>query len=205
MCVCVEIWISGGVLCCLTEKIQMIKKTYFGIHFNLSGSVIPYVFLYPISFIVLRVYGLKQVNNMIGAMTIVSLFFVLFSKFVIVLSSNDTGVHEILANSFKMYLAGFIGMPIGIYASFICINALMRFDLNFNFVTLTISTLVGEIINSLIVFPIGYSGTYSLEVILKEVFVNAMLFKSVMGSILAGLTVLIVKYLSTINRHHLSI
>ena len=115
---------------------EMIKKKYFGLTFNLSGAVVPYVFLYPISFIVLRIYGFKQVNNMIGSMTIVSLFFVLFSKFVISLSSNDTGVHQILANSLKMYLAGFIGMPIGIYSSFLCLNTLLKIGLNYNLANL---------------------------------------------------------------------
>jgi uncharacterized PurR-regulated membrane protein YhhQ (DUF165 family) len=174
---------------------QILNFNMLFMDIKLSGAVVPYVFLYPISFIVLRIYGLQQVNHMIGAMTIVSLIFVIMSKIVVSLSSNLTGVHSILASSFKMYIAGFIGMPAGIYASFVCINMLYKIGLKFNATTLLIATIFGEIVNTLIVFPIGFKGQYSLQFILGNILVDALLFKVVMGAILAFITVFLINYI----------
>lgn len=164
---------------------QMLNFSVFGMHMELSGSVVPYVFLYPISFIVLRVYGLQQVNYMIGAMIMVSLLFVIMSTIVAQLSSNTTNIHSILISSYKMYLAGFIGMPAGIYSSFLIIKWLEKIRISFGLFSLCVATIVGEAINTMIVFPIGFHGQYTVQQIFNGIIVDAMLFKIVAGIILA--------------------
>src|SRR3989338_2330008 len=66
---------------------QILRFPLFGMQMQLSGSVVPYVFLYPISFIVLRVYGFQQLNYMLGSMIVVSLLFVIMSTVIAQLSS----------------------------------------------------------------------------------------------------------------------
>lgn len=171
---------------------QIVSISIFGHNITLSGSVIPYVFLYPISFIVLRVYGLKKVNHMIGSMLLAVLVFILIAKITIAASTNKTEIYNILSNSFKMYLAGFIGMPAGVYSSFITINLLNRLGLSFNVISLTIATAIGEIINTVVVFPIGFYGKYSLSVIFSKIIVGALIFKFTMGAILAVCAVAVI-------------
>ena len=162
---------------------------------SLSGSVVPYVFLYPISFIVLRVYGLKHVNNMIGAMILASLLFVAMAELIAYLSSNTAGIHTILLNSIKMYIAGFIGMPAGIYISFLVLNWLARVNVAFNTISLTIATIAGEIANTLIVFPIGFHGIFTSQEIFKNIIADALLFKSIMGPILSFVSIRVINFL----------
>jgi uncharacterized PurR-regulated membrane protein YhhQ (DUF165 family) len=169
---------------------QIVHFDFLTIKIKLSGAVIPYVFLYPISFIVLRVYGFKYVNYMIGAMILSSLIFVIMSKVVVGLSSNTTAVHNILSNSFKMYLAGFIGMPAGIYASFLTMNFLNKLGLQFNTASIAIATVAGEVINTVIVFPIGFHGQFTLHTIFSSIILDALVFKIIMGAVLAFFTIL---------------
>lgn len=174
---------------------QILNFNFFGIQMSLSGSVVPYVFLYPISFIVLRVYGLKHVNNMIGAMILASLLFVVMAELIAYLSSNTTGIHTILLNSIKMYIAGFIGMPAGIYISFLVLNCLARVNIAFNTISLTIATIAGEIANTLIVFPIGFHGIFTSQEIFKNIIADALLFKSIMGPILSFVAIRVINFL----------
>lgn len=169
---------------------QIIKFDFFGINISLSGSVVPYVFLYPISFIVLRIYGFKYVNHMIGSMILVSLLFVFMSKIVVGMSSNLTAVHTILANSLKMYLAGFIGMPAGIYTSFLVINVINKIGVPFNIVSIAIATIIGEIVNTVIVFPLGFHDQFSLHIIFNKIIIDALVYKILMGVVLAFFTVI---------------
>ena len=164
---------------------QILNFSVFGMPMELSGAVVPYVFLYPISFIVLRVYGLQQVNYMLGSMIVVSLLFVIMSTVVAQLSSNTTDIHSILMNSCKMYIAGFIGMPAGIYSSFLIIKWLEKIGVTFGAFSLCVATLVGEAINTMIVFPIGFHGQYTAQKIFSGIIVDAMLFKIIAGIILA--------------------
>jgi len=71
---------------------QILKFQLLGFSIILSGAVLPYVFLYPISFIILRIYGFKQINDIIAAMILVSFIFVLMSNIVISISTNITAL-----------------------------------------------------------------------------------------------------------------
>ena len=182
---------------------QIVKFNFWGINVSLSGSVIPYVFLYPISFIVLRVYGFKYVNHMIGSMILVCLIFVIMSKLVAAMSSNSTvAMHNILIDPFKMYLAGFVGMPAGIYTSFLTINLLNKLGFAFNAMAVSIATMVGEIINTLIVFPIGLHDQYELHVIFTSIILDTLIFKFIMGIILALLTVVTINLIVSNKLHN---
>ena len=128
-----------------------------------SGALIPYVFLYPIAFIVLRIYGLSSVHNMIWSMILGSLVFVIVSKAVISLSSNPSDIYLILNNAFKMYLAGLVGMPAGIYFSFLSLHFLSKLGFGFNVLSIFIATVMGELVNTVIVFPIGFHGVYNMH------------------------------------------
>ncbi len=174
---------------------QILHFSLFGMPMTLSGAVVPYVFLYPISFIVLRVYGLRQVNNMIACMILVSLLFVLMATLVAKWSSNTTGIHDILMSSIKMYIAGFIGMPAGIYTSFLVLKWFAKMKVGFNVFSLTIATIVGEVINTVIVFPVGFHGQYSLPQIIGAIILDALIFKIVMGAILAVVAIMIIHFL----------
>src|SRR4051812_48135243 len=90
---------------------QIISFKFFSFPMEVSGAVIPYVFLYPISFIVLRIYGLRYVNNMIISMLLVFLLFVLMATVVVKFSSIQTGINDILIHSGKMFVIGLFGMP----------------------------------------------------------------------------------------------
>lgn len=177
---------------------QILHFGLFGAHIQLSGAVVPYVFLYPISFIVLRVYGLRHVNNMIGAMILVSLLFVLMATAVANFSSNTTGIHGILLSSIKMYIAGFIGMPAGIYASFLVLKWLSQINISFNTVSLTIATIFGEIINTVIVFPMGFHGNFTMQQIFSHIIVDALVFKIITGAILSFFAMRVINFL--VNR-----
>lgn len=174
---------------------QILYFSFFGIPMKLSGAVVPYVFLYPISFIVLRVYGLRYVNNMIAAMLLVSLLFVLLSTGVAKFSLNKTGIHDILLSSIKMYTAGFIGMPAGIYVSFLVLKWLAQINIPFNAYSLTIATIVGEIINTVIVFPVGFHDQYSLHQIFSGIIVDALVFKIIMGIVLSIFAIIVINFL----------
>lgn len=171
---------------------EIVELDFLNFHINLSGAVIPYVFLYPISFIVLRVYGLDKVNSMIASMILASLLFVSMAKIIVAYSSNVTSVNTFLASSFKMYLAGFIGMPAGIYTSFLTITFLNRLGFSFNVLTLTLATITGEIVNTAIVFPIGFHGQYSLFELFNHIILDALIFKIIVGAVLSWLTVIVI-------------
>lgn len=174
---------------------QILRFSLFGMHMQLSGAVVPYVFLYPISFIVLRVYGLQQVNYIIASMVLVSLIFVSMSTVVAQLSANTTDIHHILLSSFKMYLAGFIGMPAGIYSSFLTIRLLENIKIKFGVISLCIATIVGEIINTMIVFPVGFHGEYTLHHIIEAIILDAIVFKIIAGIVLAFLAMFTIQML----------
>lgn|SRR3990167_9527230 len=178
---------------------QILNFKFFGISIELSGAVVPYVFLYPISFIVLRIYGLRYVNNMVASMIIVSLLFALISTVVSAYSTNKTGIHDILLNSSKMYLAGFIGMPAGIYTSFLVLKWLSKVNITFNVLSLTIATIIGEIINTIVVFPVGFHGEYSSREIFRSIIIDAMIFKIIIGAILAVIAIITIKILIKIK------
>jgi uncharacterized PurR-regulated membrane protein YhhQ (DUF165 family) len=175
---------------------QILEFNIFSIDIRLSGSVVPYVFLYPISFTVLRVYGFKHVNRMIGAMLVISLVFVAMCKVVVLLSSNTTSVHHILASSAKMYLAGLLGMPAGIYTSFLVINLFSKIGMKFNVISITIATIIGEIVNTLIVFPIGFNGEFSLSTIFSKLIVDAMVYKAIFAAVLSIIAVVVINILT---------
>lgn len=180
---------------------QILDFNLLGMKITLSGGVVPYVFLYPISFIVLKAYGLRCVNQMIASMVVVSLSFVIMSKIVVGLSTNTTEIHKILSNSFQMYIAGFIGMPAGIYSSFLAINLLSKVGLPFNFVSIFIATIVGEIINTIIVYPIGFHNVFSIKTIFSSMIIDAMIFKVIMGAFLACATVIAIKVILNFRTH----
>lgn len=174
---------------------QILDFSLLGMHIQLSGSLIPYVFLFPISFITLRVYGLSEVNHMIAAEILVSLLFVVMATVVAHFSANTTDIHSILLSSSKMYMAGFIGMPAGIYASFLTIKWLGKMSIPFNTFSLCIATIVGEMINTVIVFPVGFHGQYSMHEIFSSIIVDAMLFKAIAGVLLAFLAMISIDFL----------
>ena len=174
---------------------QILGFELFNIKIQLAGAVVPYVFLYPISFIVLRVYGLRQLNSMMSAVILTSLLFVVMATVIANFSSNITGIHYILSNSIKMYIAGFIGMPAGIYTSFLILKWLSNINISFNTVSLTLATIAGEIVNTVIVFPIGFHGDYSLQQIFSNIIIDALAFKVIMGAILSFIAVRIISLL----------
>lgn len=178
---------------------QLLRFDLFNIKIQLAGAVVPYVFLYPISFIVLRVYGLRQLNSMMGAMILTSLLFVTMATLIAHYSCNITGIHHILSNSFKMYAAGFIGMPAGIYTSFLILKWLSNINISFNTVSLTIATIAGEIVNTMIVFPIGFHGDYAIQEIFNNLIVDALGFKVIMGTILSFISIRIINLLLNIK------
>lgn len=173
---------------------EIIEFSFFSFKMTLSGALIPYVFLYPISFIILRVYGVKYVSYMIGSMLLASLTFVILSALVTKASMSSTELHSILSSSFKMYLAGFVGMPMGIYASFLALSTLInKLKLRFGIISLSIATFVGEIINTLIVFPIGFYGKYTFNGLLNSIIFDALAFKLISGPILAILAIFVIQ------------
>lgn len=171
---------------------EIITIKFLSFSMELSGSLVPYVFLYPISFIVLSVYGLKNVHNMIWSMVLGSLVFVIICNIVIRISNVESSAYPILSSSFKMYLAGLIGMPAGIYASFISLYFLIRLGLKFSALSIFISTIFGEIINTVIVFPIGFHGKYQFKEIFTHVIIDSLAFKIVMGGILSCIAIYVV-------------
>lgn len=178
---------------------EMISIKLFFHRIMLSGSLVPYVFLYPISFIVLRIYGPRSVNHMIWSMVLGSLVFVIISTTVVELAGpNHSTAYPILNSAFKMYLAGLIGMPAGIYASFIGLHLIMKLGLKFGALSIFIATIFGEIINTIIVFPIGFHGKYTLGELFTNVMIDGIIFKILMGAILSVLAIwtvkLIIKY-----------
>lgn len=175
----------------------ILKLNLFGIHIELPGGVVPYVFLYPISFIILRVYGIENVNITIGATILVAFIFVTMAKLIALLSPENTTINHILSSSYKMYLVGFIGMPAGMYTSFLTINLLNKIGFSFNGISLSIATAAGELVNTLIVFPIGLHGSVSTYQIFHEIVADALLFKFIAGTILAFMSIIIINV--TIN------
>lgn len=175
----------------LFNEMISIKISFLSI--ELSGSLVPYVFLYPISFIVLRVYGPKSVHNMIWSMVLGSLLFVVISNIVIGLSDpSSSAAYPILSSSFKMYLAGLIGMPAGIYSSFLTLYLLMQIGFRFSALSIFIATIFGELINTIIVFPIGFHGKYTLDKLFTDVIVDSLIFKIIMSAILSCFAMLLV-------------
>jgi len=183
---------------------QMIEFRLLNMTIDISGSIIPYVFLYPISFIVLRIYGYKTVNQMILCMILASLVFTSMCFIITILPTNSTdlnpnGLRYILHSSFKMYLGGFIALPAGIYASFLTLSFLDYIGLNFGAISLTIATIIGEIVNTIIVFPIGFHGVYNLSIIFNNIIIDALIFKAIAGTILAIFTIFTIKLI--VNHH----
>jgi len=171
---------------------NVISIHYIGIDIKISGSLIPYVFLYPLSFIILKLYGYRTVNNIILSMLVSALIFVVFCKIVIALPNDQPksdAIKTILDSAYIMFLAGLVAMPAGIYASFLTLRLLEKINLGFNFLSLSIATAIGEIINSVIVFPIGYHGQYTMHTIFSTIIIDALIFKLISGIILAGCTI----------------
>lgn len=185
------------VLSCLILYKQITIISIFSFKLTLTGSVIPYVLLYPMAFIVLRLYGYKAINNLIAAMIASSFLFLILCAIVTALPhdpnfAKDMAVESILHASFKMYLVGIFAMPIGIYSSFVALSFLSRFGLGFNVFTLSLATIIGELINTVIIMPLGLEGQFSLEHILNKIMVDALVYKFIMGVILSFFCVLII-------------
>ncbi len=176
-----------------------VRLSLFSIPLVVSGGVIPYVFLYPVSFIALRVYGTRTVLKMIA-----SLIFVVFCECVLLLPQATSGIatqalHHILISSYKMYLAGLIAMPAGIYAAFLTLGYLSKYVAKFSVFTIILATTVGGLVNTLIVFPIGFHGTYSLNMIFSEIIVDTLIFKLIAGVVLSVPTIMAIKLLVTLR------
>ena len=180
---------------------ELITFKFLGFDIILSGSIVPYVMLYPLSFIVLRIYGSSAVNNMIGGMILGSLSFVLLSKVIVFFASNTTEIDHIINTSMKMYVAGFLGMPAGIYGSFLCLSYLFRLGMGFNFISLSIASVFGEIINTYIVFPFGFHGRLSFHTIFTNVILDAMLFKIIAGIILSIVAMIVIRLIKIAYDH----
>ena len=159
---------------------------------KVSGCLFPYVFLYPLSFIVLRLYGYRNTNIMIGSMMITTLIFVLivqsvgyFSEASSQMINTYTGINKVYEVAFKMYLAGFIAMPAGIYMSFLAMSLFTRINIGFNLFTLSIATIIGEIANTFIAFPLGLFKTYDFATIFSQFILGALIFKIIAAIILS--------------------
>jgi hypothetical protein len=134
---------------------------------------------------------------MIVAMFIASFIFVLICMLVtsFPVSNNQVealALYNILKISLKMYLVGLIGIPAGIYASFLTLRLLSSINIGFNVLSLSIATIVGEFFNTLIVYPLGFHSEFSLSSIFNRFVVDAILFKSTMGIILSVMIMIII-------------
>ena len=159
-----------------------------------SGSLIPYVCLYPLSFIMLKLQGYKIVNAIILSMIACSLVFLCLCQLVMLLPSSPSTpplIEPFLQAPFKMYLGGLIAMPAGIYASFLALRIMHSFNIGFHWISLSIATIVGEIINTLIIFPIGFSGKYAMAHIFSKIVVDALIFKFITAIVLSMITMVI--------------
>lgn len=181
----------------LFETIVKLHVVFFDI--TISGSVIPYTFLYPISFIVLRVYGYKSVNQMIFCMILTSLIFTMICHAITSMPSSgmlaQSPLKNILQSSYQMYFAGFLALPAGMYSSFLALGFLEKIGLKVGITSLSIATAIGETINTLIVFPIGFHGRYTLSTIFGHIITDTLIFKLTIGIILAIITVFTINYL----------
>lgn len=178
---------------------EIIQINLGSLKLNISGSTVAYIFNYPICFFVLRLYGYKTVNRMIASMLITAFIFVAFCKIIIALPhdpqvARSYELANILASTFKTYLAGFIAVPAGIYASFIALSMLDKIGARFSILSLSLSTVFGEIINTFIIFPIGFHDTYTMTTIINTFIIDALIFKTIAGVILATLTILAVNF-----------
>ena len=169
-----------------------------GFQLKISGSVIPYVALYSVSFIILKIYGYKSVNQTIACMMIASLLFIIICHTVVNLQTPASSNQQLqLAEStYQMYFAGFIALPLGMYSSFLALALLNKIGLSFGVISLSLATVIGETINTIVVFPIGFHGVYSIETIFQEIITNTLIFKFIAGIILAIITNLVIKLLA---------
>jgi uncharacterized integral membrane protein (TIGR00697 family) len=172
---------------------------------KVSGSVLSYTLLYPIAYITLRIYGYKSVNHMIFSMMITTAIFSVLCYSVTSLQTAanmpiNSQLQNILHSAFRMYMAGFIALPAGFYASFFTLTLLEKVNLKFGIISLSIATAIGECTNTLLVFPLGFHGKISFAELVNVV-TDALIFKLTIGIVLSILTVLVVNYL--INKYEL--
>lgn len=186
------------VISCFFVYFNFFKIEILGYHMLIPATCVPYTFLYPISYICLRLYGYRQVNNMIASMFFSSVFFFILikiihstSNFDVFFHNHHVGAHSpselmsIIHSSLYMYLLGLVAMPASIYISFYTLKLLKYF----NIFTLSIATAVGEIVNTYIVFPLGMHNHFNTATLLSNVVVSALIFKIVMGILLSALAI----------------
>lgn len=193
---------TSFVITCFFVFFSFIKLNILGHNILIPLSCVPYTFLYPISYVALRLYGYRQINNMIASMIISSMLFVLLIRGIHYISNFDlfyyshnldpnqaSELNTIIESSIYMYLAGLIAMPLSIYVSFYVLK-LLKF---FNVVTLSIATVAGEIVNTYIVFPIGLHQHFTIHELFSGVILGAMLFKIGIGVLLSIATIIFLR------------
>ncbi len=196
MCICMAYY-----MCVITSIVvfQKVVTVNFGaFEWDIPGSLFPYVFLYPIGYVVLKVYGYPVISKMIMSTLLMSLIFVLVCTLIINLPSNtlqiDGNLKAILDASIRFYMAGLIAMPAGAFASLHMVN-LLKNKIHQDYILFIISTLVGELINTIIVFTIAFVGVYSIGHIITEFVVSAYIFKIIAAIVTTPLAVFGVRFL----------
>lgn len=81
--------------------------------------------------------------------------------------------------------------------SFLVIKWLEKISIPFGVFSLCVATIIGEIINTLIVFPIGFHGEYTFHHVLTSIILDVMLFKIIAGVVLAFFTMFVIQILLT--------
>lgn len=163
---------------------------------------IPFSLLFPISYIVLRLYGYKQINNMMISMFFTSISFIIITKIAFVISNYDLYVQEnnitstasselgsIIRSTLYFYIPGLIIMPLSVYISFYVIK-LFNF---FNSFSLSVATAIGEIFNTYVVLPIGLYPHSIISHLTSTIIFSAAIFKVLIGVILSILTMLFLR------------
>jgi len=180
---------------------QMIECSIFEFNFSIAASVVAYVFLYPITFIVFRIYGYKATNQLIFSVFIGSLFFFVFCFLITSIHTSDinanvSGLKLILHKALKMYLYGLVGMPAGIYTGVFTLIFFVRLFKDINVLAVFMATIVGELVNTIIVFPATYWSITSWSA-LYNLIIDALAFKVLAAFVLCYPTIFLINFINT--------
>lgn len=180
-----------------SENITISILQNFSITF--SVCLIPYAFLYPIAFIMFRIYGPTHANIMIVASLIGVAITILFLILLLHLSNHNSvtaiWIESLFHTSKGMYIVGFVAMPLGIYSSFFMLNILARLKMGLNVVTLFLSSSFGEVINTILVYPLGSNAKNAEHAIFNTIIADTLIFKIIAAIILSFLTMMVISFI----------
>lgn len=185
-----------NITCLMVSNIIVVKTvSVFGLIFAASNMIYPVTYILDDVFT--EVYGFKKARFVTWMSFMCNLIMVIFFAITIALPASSefhfqTDLEHILGNTPRVLLGSFLSFVAGSLANAMVLSKLKVVTKGkFLFLRTIGSTLVGELMDCIIFFPIAMYGTISNDALL-HVMINAFLFKVGLEILFTPITYLVI-------------